>query len=155
LMGSILANIAKLLLQRSILQGLNAAFPSLGLIPVRGAAQGAMFPGGIQAFASGGVVGAPTMFAHAGGLGLMGEAGPEAIVPLKRSSSGNLGVEASPVNVTVINTAGAAVKTEESRGINGERQLRILVQKAVEEGIGGGRFDRVMSTAYGIPRKGR
>jgi len=48
---------------------------------------------GIQAYADGGVVGGPTMFQHGGGLGVMGEAGPEAIMPLKRGANGKLGVQ--------------------------------------------------------------
>ena len=48
---------------------------------------------GIQAYADGGVVGGPTMFQHGGGLGVMGEAGPEAIMPLSRGSNGKLGVQ--------------------------------------------------------------
>jgi len=41
-------------------------------------------------------VGGPTMFPMNGGkTGLMGEAGPEAIMPLKRGANGKLGVEAS------------------------------------------------------------
>ena len=57
-------------------------------------------------FATGGVIGAPTYFplSH-GGLGLAGEAGPEAIVPLTRGPDGRLGVAMSgagqPTNVTV------------------------------------------------------
>ena len=57
-------------------------------------------------FAAGGVIGAPSYFPLAnGGLGLAGEAGPEAIVPLTRGSDGRLGVSvagatAAP-NVTV------------------------------------------------------
>jgi tape measure domain-containing protein len=74
------------------------------------AAKGHVFgPGGVEAFASGGVVSKPTLFKHAGGLGLMGEAGPEAIMPMTnggirttsghvlpigRSSSGHLSVKA-------------------------------------------------------------
>jgi lambda family phage tail tape measure protein len=50
-------------------------------------------------FAKGGVVNNPTMFAYANGgagrFGLMGEAGPEAIMPLKRGPGGRLGVESS------------------------------------------------------------
>lgn len=50
----------------------------------------------IHAFADGGVVMSPTMFGMAGGKrGLMGEAGPEAILPLKRTSNGKLGVVAA------------------------------------------------------------
>lgn len=49
----------------------------------------------VNAFANGGVVSGPTMFPMAGGqTGLMGEAGPEAIMPLKRGPDGKLGVHA-------------------------------------------------------------
>lgn len=51
--------------------------------------------GGVMAFASGGVVDRPTAFAFGQGganLGIMGEAGPEAILPLKRGPDGALGV---------------------------------------------------------------
>src|SRR5262249_50825336 len=49
--------------------------------------------GGLTPFASGGVIRAPSYFPLASGaLGLAGEAGPEAIVPLKRGSDGRLGV---------------------------------------------------------------
>lgn len=47
----------------------------------------------VKAFATGGVVSAPTLFPMANGAGLMGEAGPEAIMPLKRGANGKLGVE--------------------------------------------------------------
>ncbi|HET8555492.1 MAG TPA: phage tail tape measure C-terminal domain-containing protein [Rhodanobacteraceae bacterium] len=58
-------------------------------------ADGAAFTaGGHRAFASGGIVNRPTKFAFAGGTGLMGEAGPEAIMPLKRGADGKLGVQA-------------------------------------------------------------
>ena len=43
-------------------------------------------------FAYGGIVDRPTVFPMANGAGLMGEAGPEAIMPLRRTSSGALGV---------------------------------------------------------------
>jgi phage-related minor tail protein len=59
-------------------------------------ADGGAWQGGsqIQAYANGGVVGGPTYFPMAGGkTGLMGEAGPEAIMPLKRGSNGKLGVQ--------------------------------------------------------------
>jgi len=48
----------------------------------------------VTPFAKGGVVSAPTYFGSAGGLGLMGEAGAEAILPLKRGPDGALGVAA-------------------------------------------------------------
>jgi len=61
-----------------------------------GFADGGAFSGGsqIQAYADGGVVGSPTTFPMSGGkTGLMGEAGPEAIMPLKRGANGKLGVQ--------------------------------------------------------------
>jgi phage-related minor tail protein len=48
--------------------------------------------GGVAAFARGGVVDGPTHFPMRGGVGLMGEAGPEAIMPLARGADGRLGV---------------------------------------------------------------
>ena len=58
-------------------------------------ANGGAFNKGVQMFADGGVVNSPTGFRHSGGLGVMGEAGPEAIMPLKRGSNGQLGVQAN------------------------------------------------------------
>ena len=58
-----------------------------------------------QPFATGGVIASPGYFPlSSGGLGLAGEAGPEAIMPLARGSDGRLGVAAAgaaPANVTV------------------------------------------------------
>ena len=59
-------------------------------------ANGGAWLGGsrINAYANGGIVSGPTMFPMAGGkTGLMGEAGPEAIMPLKRGANGKLGVQ--------------------------------------------------------------
>ena len=57
-------------------------------------AGGAFASGRVTAFAKGGVVSSPTPFAMRGGAGLMGEAGPEAIMPLARGPDGRLGVAA-------------------------------------------------------------
>ena len=73
-------------------QMVNAAKGFFGLT----AADGAVVSGGseVKAYANGGVVSGPTTFPMAGGkTGLMGEAGPEAIMPLKRGSNGKLGVQ--------------------------------------------------------------
>ena len=56
---------------------------------------GVLNNGQVVPYANGGVVGSPTTFPMAGGrTGLMGEAGPEAIMPLKRGKNGKLGVQA-------------------------------------------------------------
>ena len=62
-----------------------------GSSPALGAQMGAIKP-----FASGGVIGTPSYFPLAGGgVGLAGEAGPEAIMPLARAADGSLGVAAT------------------------------------------------------------
>ncbi len=92
-------------------------------------------------FAQGGLVDRPTLFPMANGMapghfvpGVMGEAGPEAVLPLKRLSSGRLGVEAAggpQVTVNVINNAGAKVTTEEQRDPSGNLTLNVIID-AVE-----------------------
>ena len=61
--------------------------------------------GAVMPFAKGGVISQATAFPMRGGTGLMGEAGPEAIMPLSRGPDGSLGVRAAggggrAVNVT-------------------------------------------------------
>ena len=65
---------------------------ALGSLFVPSAHGNAFGPSGLMAFATGGVVSGATAFSFAGGTGVMGEAGPEAILPLRRTSSGDLGV---------------------------------------------------------------
>ena len=61
-----------------------------GLLPF---ADGAPFSQGrVMPFASGGIVSSATPFGMRGGMGVMGEAGPEAIMPLARGPDGKLGV---------------------------------------------------------------
>ena len=75
---------------------------------------GAFSSGNIIPFANGGVVGSPTYFGMSGGrTGLMGEDGPEAIMPLKRGSDGKLGVEGGG-NVTVHQTFNFSANGDES-----------------------------------------
>lgn len=87
---------------------------------------GAFNNGNVMPFANGGVVSSPTMFPMAGSqTGLMGEAGPEAIMPLKRGKGGKLGVvaEGGGGNVTVENHFHIAANGDES-------VKRIIAQEA-------------------------
>jgi len=87
LVQSIRADMLKIAIRATITQPLMKAFNLM--------ADGGVIAGNnIVPYRKGGVVGAPTMFQYGGSkLGIMGEAGPEAIMPLKRGPSGKLGVE--------------------------------------------------------------
>jgi lambda family phage tail tape measure protein len=87
---------------------------------------------GVTPFAAGGIVSQPTYFAHGGGLGLMGEAGAEAILPLKRGSDGSLGVAAAGGGATqiVFNvTANDAASFRKS-----EAQISAMLARTVSRG---------------------
>lgn len=65
-------------------------------IPVVASANGNVFgPSGLLKSAKGNVFDGPTLHGYSGGIGMLGEAGPEAIMPLRRGPDGKLGVAAS------------------------------------------------------------
>ena len=68
-------------------------------------AKGGIYASGLSAF-SNSIVSSPTMFRFASGAGLMGEDGPEAIIPLQRAADGSLGVKASGLNSSGMNSTG-------------------------------------------------
>ena len=112
-----------------------------------------------QAFAAGGtftnqIVSTPTYFAHGGGFGLMGEAGPEAIMPLTRMTDGKLGVQTSGtgsnVEVHIHNYSGEDVRQEETENDDGTRQLEITIGNAVDKHLSSGKSDRAMASRYGL-----
>ena len=116
------------------------------LLPVT-AAKGRAYDGGIQAFAKGGmftnsIVTNPTLFKFAKGTGLMGEAGPEAIMPLKRDSQGNLGVRmgggggGGDVAVVVNNYSTSEATTKETTDSNGNRRIEVIIGEAVAKEMG-------------------
>lgn len=115
--------------------------------------------GGINKKANGGVmtgisghsnsiVSSPTLFSYgkeisqyANGAGLMGEAGPEAIMPLTRTSSGKLGViskrenessrptssSSSEVFVNVYNSTGQKAQTKQTQNANGSKSIDVII----------------------------
>lgn len=95
LIDSIEADLLRLALKQALIAPLKAAATSFFGIPF--ANGGAFDPmGEIKRFAAGGVFDQPTAFSYAGGsrAGVLGEAGPEAIMPLARGAGGKLGVVA-------------------------------------------------------------
>ncbi|MCJ2033279.1 phage tail tape measure protein [Methylobacterium sp. J-068] len=82
---------------------------------------GILSQGRVRPFAAGGVVAAPTYFPMRDGLGLMGEAGPEAILPLTRGSDGRLGVAAGgarssgPVTINIATPDVASFRRSEAQ----------------------------------------
>ncbi len=89
-----------------------------GLMSYEAANGGVLNNGQVVPYANGGVVGGPTTFPMSGGrTGLMGEAGPEAIMPLKRGKDGKLGVQAdggSSSNVVIHQSFNFSANGDES-----------------------------------------
>ena len=105
-------------------------------MPINGfVAKGGVYDAGIETFAKGGmftnsIVSEPTLFKFAKGTGMMGEAGPEAIMPLKRDSNGNLGVRSgggSSVDVVVNNYGSEKATTKETTDSRGNRRIEVIV----------------------------
>lgn len=123
---------------------------------------------GYTAFAKGGaftnsIVDRPTFFkfARGGGFGtgLMGEAGPEAIMPLKRGSDGTLGVSVSgqtgfAIQVVINNYSNEKITAEEKTDMDGQRKLEITVGAMINQHISGGKADKALSSRYGLKAQG-
>ena len=142
LAASILSDLARIALRAAIIgpitQMLGGLFPGLKF------ANGGVFAAnGIVPYAMGGIVDRPTLFPFANGgtisTGLMGEAGPEAIMPLRRGADGRLGVTSSQagiVNVTVnVDASGSSVQGDQAQAkalggaVSAAVQAEIVKQK--------------------------
>ena len=107
-----------------------------------GAANGAVFDAGLTKFAKGGaftnsIVNSPTLFKFAKGGGLMGEAGPEAIMPLHRGPDGSLGVRNSggKVDVVVNNFGSEKATTKETTDSQGNRKIEVIIGEMVSQEV--------------------
>lgn len=121
-----------------------------------GSAKGNVFSGkGISAY-SGSIINKPTLFPFASGVGLMGEDGSEAILPLKRGSDGKLGVSTNSGGSSIVinNYSNSNVKAESSTGSNGKEVISVIVEDAISNMVQNGKFDTMMSP-YNISRVGK
>lgn len=125
---------------------------------------------GYSAFAKGGaftnsIVTSPTYFRFARGgkfgTGLMGEAGPEAIMPLTRTSDGSLGVAVTgstggdgSLTVIINNYSSEQVQAQETTGQDGQRQLEIMIGSLINKHLSSGKADKAMGSRYGLKNKG-
>ncbi|MGO4704515.1 phage tail tape measure protein [Microvirga sp. 2MCAF38] len=121
----------------SLSKGIGSIFSSIfggGGAAASPFAKGGVFSRGmVMPFAQGGVVGAPTYFPLGRGLGVMGERGAEAVMPLARGPDGRLGVRAGggsgPMNVTV------NVSTPDAESFRrSEAQVSAALARAVARG---------------------
>lgn len=119
--------------------------------------------GAVQAGLPHGVYSRPTLFPmqtpgfhpYAAGVGLLGEAGPEAILPLTRTSGGDLGVRATSqqpvVNITVKNLPGQSAKTSQDN--EGNITIEILEARLASRVMNGSSpLPRAMENSYGLRR---
>ena len=117
---SIIADMARIAIRSMIIKPIMAGF---------GFAKGGAFgqDGQIHEYAKGGVFNSPHMFAMGGSgqLGILGEKGPEAVLPLRRGANGKLGVESNGSGSTVVNVSVDAKGTEVQ---GSEEEGRILGQ---------------------------
>lgn len=111
---------------------------------------------GLHAYANS-IVSSPTVFPFARGVGLMGEAGPEAIMPLKRGPDGTLGVRGGGTNVqvNVINNANAQASVKETKTQDGGVRLDVIIEDIVARSVTGrGKVGQAIQTAFRAQYKG-
>jgi hypothetical protein len=154
---SILRDILRIAMQKTfspVLSGIGDALVK-GLGSWLTSAHGNAFDAGrVVPFATGGIISKPVAFP----LGLAGEAGPEAILPLSRMSGGDLGVKAGVGNV-VVNVVEAPGKGGEVRQSTdgGQRIIEVMVER-IKASIAGdvsrglGSVPQAMERTYGLNR---
>ena len=130
LANSIIADLTRMLIRAAVTRPLfGALFPN---IPITGSANGNVFAKNkIVPYKMGGIVNKPTLFPMANGMGLMGEAGPEAVMPLRRGSNGKLGVQSSGGvgNIVVnVDASGSSIEGDSAQGEQFGRALAAAIQ---------------------------
>jgi lambda family phage tail tape measure protein len=117
-------------------------------------AQGSAWDQGVMKYAMGGIVTQPTLFKFAQGTGMMGEAGPEAIMPLRRDGAGNLGVingGGGNVDVVVNNYGNDKATTTETKDSKGNRKIEVIIGDMVADQLSttGSSSQKALNLNYG------
>ena len=140
LANSIIADMARIAIQQAF------TIPFTNFIGgfFKNANGNAFVDGKIQKYAYGGVVKKPTIFPMANGIGLMGEAGAEAILPLSRGANGKLGVQATGGGTTnvVVNvnaSGGTSIQGDDDKASQFGEAIAAAVQaEIVNQQMAGG-----------------
>lgn len=125
-------------------------------------AMGGVFNGPISPFANGGIVNSPRLFKFANGTGLMGEAGPEAVMPLSRGSNGQLGVRVhgggGNVIVNVENHTDSKAQVSRSKDSSGNDMITVMINATANEVdrriATGGSTAKAIQQRFGLSRAG-
>ncbi len=118
------------------ISGNTTTFDPVAASAVLGSANGNVFNSASLSALSGGIYNSPTFFKFANG-GVLGEAGPEAVMPLTRGSNGKLGVQASgapSVTLNIVNQSGTPVNAKQTgpAQLDGDTWVIGVVLSAVE-----------------------
>jgi hypothetical protein len=173
-LGNLLIKLVEIYLQMQLMQSMGGGMGGGGGIfgflgdlfgfggdPLMAAAQafpafskGAAFDRGVVTMARGHMVDKPTTRQMA----LMGEQGPEAVLPLTRDGQGNLGVRSGGeggVKVIVQNIdqrKSGSTETRSEQGPDGTTFIRTFIRDEVKRSISDGSMDRDMTRNYGLQR---
>ena len=169
--NSVISDLARIAIRASITGPLSSMLGGFfGAPTATASANGNVFTG-ISDY-SGRIVTRPTLFSYSSHLkafakgGVMGEAGPEAVMPLRRMSNGRLGVESSgsgvnvPINIEVVNETGQSTKAEarQQRNNDGGMDVTVYIRQVVAQDItrgNGGMVAQAIQGVYGVKRQQR
>lgn len=161
-------DIERIMLRRMILEPFfNSLFGDAGifssLMPSSGtktsSAHGNVFSSNrLLAYADGGIIRSRIQFPMAnGGVGIAGEAGPEAIIPLSRTRGGDLGVKADVGGGTVVNVyAPPGSQVSQDRKMEGGiEHINIMIDEAVAGNVGrtGSKTHKAMKSTFGLGQR--